>query len=146
MMFRGRTTPWLAAALGVCASGAACDEAEPRDPDPQSLSSGPGYPAGPYAIAEGETLPNLAFDGLTAEGVRATLRFSDFLAPEDGEPRLLVVQVSGGLWCGTCRWTASHFDETLGAGLRAKVDRFDLVVRNRDNGPASAELDPLAWR
>ena len=141
-----RAKLWLATALAACSLGSACDEGGPSEPDAGAASRAPGYPPGPYAIAEGATLPDLAFEGLSADGLRATLRLSDFLAAEEDEPRLLVIQVSGGLWCGTCRWTASHFDDTLGAGLQSQVDRFDLVVRNRDNGPASADLDPLAWR
>lgn len=146
MMRSVRAALPLLAALSLCAAGSGCDEAERGEPDAPEVSEAPSYPPGPYGIAEGRTLPDLAFEGLSADGARATLRLANFLVPEEAAPRLLVVQVSGGLWCGTCGWTASHFDETLGADLLDRVDRFDLVVRNRDNGPASADLDPLAWR
>ena len=124
---------------------AACADPETGDADPILSEVAPPYPAGPTAMAVGATLPNLAFEGLSSEGERATLKLADYYRPGQPEPRLLVVQVSGGLWCGTCLWTASHFDEIVGPERLSQLDRLDLIVSDRDNAPASADDDAKAW-
>jgi cytochrome c peroxidase len=104
------------------------------------------YPAGPYSVRRGATLPDSTFEGVSGEGAKTTIHLHDFVRDEAATPRVLVIQESGGLWCGTCRWTAGHFDEVLGPELGARVDRLDLVIGSRDNAPATADGDALAWQ
>ncbi|HZO11826.1 MAG TPA: hypothetical protein VFB62_01155, partial [Polyangiaceae bacterium] len=51
------------------------------------------YPAGPYAIELGATLPDLHFAGVDETGVPTEIALHDFYAPETGG--LLTVMVSG---------------------------------------------------
>lgn len=125
---------------------AGCADPQTGDPEPATAEAAAPYPAEPTTIAVGATLPNLAFEGLSTEGERATLQLADYYRPGEAAPRVLVVQVSGGLWCGTCLWTASHFDEIMGPERLSQLDRLDLIVSDRDNAPASADEDADAWR
>ncbi len=125
---------------------AACADPETGAADPTLAEVAPPYPSGPTAIAVGATLPNLAFEGLSTEGQRATLQLADYYRPDEAAPRVLVVQVSGGLWCGTCLWTGTHVDEIVGPERLSRLDRLDLIVSDRDNAPASADEDADAWR
>jgi cytochrome c peroxidase len=122
-------------ALGV----AGCHGTAPVDDGPRDPSA--GYPSGPYAIAPGGVLPDLAFAGVTETGAPGALHLHDYLPAEAGAPGLLLVTVSGGLWCGTCRWHASHDGEIVSGRAR----RLDLILGDRDNGPAGAR-DAAAWR
>lgn len=123
---------------------AACVDPEPTDRPAPASEALPAYPAGPYAIRLGATLPDLAFEGVDEDGQRATIELGDYWTSNE-PPRVLLVQVTGGLWCGTCRAAAEHLSETLGASA-ARVERLDVVLRDRDNAPASADRDALAWR
>ncbi len=106
------------------------------------------YPEGPYSITPGGVLPDLSFEGVTASGAPGDIHLHDYHAPDAAAPALLVVTVSGGLWCGTCNWHASH-DAALPtlAALEARgtLRRLDLVVGDRDNSPAGP-LDAAAWQ
>ena len=106
---------------------------------PAEETTAPAYPDGPYAVARGGVLPDLAFEGITGSGARGEIHLRDYLAPRLGPASLLVVEVSGGLWCGTCRWYGAHASEiTAGRGADA-VRRLDVVLGDRDNAPARAE-------
>ena len=39
------------------------------------------YPAGPYRIAMGATVPDLAFEGIDAAGTVGTVKLADFYTP-----------------------------------------------------------------
>ncbi|MBL9026315.1 MAG: hypothetical protein JNL21_29235 [Myxococcales bacterium] len=130
-------------ALAATAPGCSPDERAPADPSGEAQPAGP---AGPYALRLGATLPDLAFEGVDGDGQRATTRLHDYWTPNVQRSELLVVFVSGGLWCGTCRWTAEHLGEIAGQVDPGRIDRLDLVVRDRDNGPASADRDPALWQ
>ncbi len=104
------------------------------------------YPPGPYAIEVDGTLPDLTFEGVDEDGAPASIALRDYYAPDDPAPdfhaperrELLMVVVSGGLWCGTCRWPAQHAGELLDADAAARTRRLDLVIGDRDNAPADA--------
>lgn len=133
----------LAPVLAAVSLVAAC--VAPERPGPTAVDAEPAYPAGPYAVAVGATLPDLAFDGVSEEGERRTIHLHDFLAEDAAAPPLLVVRVTGGLWCGTCRWQAEHTSELAQLGLGTAFRELDLVIGNRDADPATAP-DALAWR
>lgn len=121
-------------ALSACGpSPAAPDEGSPAI----------DYPAGPHGIAIGSTLPDLAFEGVSATGEPTTLRLSDY-HDRDADGRLLIM-VSGGLWCGTCRWPAESAGTLFEPALDDRIRRLDLVVGDRDNAPAGVEA-AAAWR
>ena len=133
-------------AVGVLLGGlAAC---APEDVAPRSAPSEdrPAYPVGPYALRVGATLPDLAFDGVDGAGRRGAVRLHDFWGPNEERAQLLVVLVSGGLWCGTCRWTAEHLPEIASRVDAGRVSRLDVVVRDPDNAEASADRDARPWQ
>lgn len=125
-----RRLPQKLAPLALAGWVLACSPALSGDDDAP-------YPAGPHAIGLGATLPNLTFEGVTEEGAIATLALRDYHAP--GSDDLLLIAVSGGLWCGTCRWPAEHPREVLDDTLEGRTRRLDLVVGDRDNAPADAD-------
>ncbi|MFO0618806.1 MAG: cytochrome c peroxidase [Polyangiaceae bacterium] len=130
----------LVAAMIVAVAGA-CDV------DSGVASSPPpaAYPSGPYGVAIGDVLPDLAFDGVDAQGAPTKIHLHDYLEAEDALPHLLVVQVSGGLWCGTCRWYGAHAGGLAALGAERGLRRLDVVVGSRDNTPATA-ADAAAWQ
>ncbi len=99
------------------------------------------YPDGPYALERGAVLPDLHFPGVDADGSPTTLTLADFYTRE--HDALLVVTVSGGLWCGTCRWPAEA--ELFEPTTAARAQRLDLVLADRDNAPADAAA-AAAWK
>lgn len=143
----------LVAATIVAATGACDVDRGPGAPDPVVDST--EYPSGPYGVGVGEVLPDLAFEGVDAEGAPTTVHLHDYLVANDGRPHLLVLQLSGGLWCGTCRWYGAHADEVLGGrsaptedaagGIDTTVRRLDVILGSRDNTPATA-ADAAAWQ
>ena len=139
---------FASAILVASALVGACDEAAPAGDGSATpaLPAPLSYPPGPYGVAEGETLPDLAFEGVDAAGARATLRLASFHIGEAAAPRLLLIQVTGGLWCGTCRWTAEHLDAVIEEAAGGRVDRLDGVLRDRDNAPPDADRDAAGWR
>lgn len=86
-------------------------------------------------------LSKLAFDGIDETNTRTVIRLSDWAEPRSPAPRLLVLRVEGGAWCGTCRWHAAHTSELS----KKRVRVLDLVVGNRDNAPATVD-DLSEWR
>lgn len=134
-------TGWrLAVALGVLAlSGTRCTPDAPRP-------TGQQVPSGPYALRRGATLPNLRFEGVDARGQRTVLSLHDAWTPDEERAQLLVVIVSGGLWCGTCRWLAEHLPELSERVDDTRITRLDVILRDRDNGPVSADRDALEWQ
>jgi cytochrome c peroxidase len=138
-MTRGR----FALLLGVLAvSGTGCTfDAQPASDDRTAEG-----PRGPYALRRGSTVPNLEFEGVDGRGQRATIRLHDAWTPDEDRAQLLVMLVSGGLWCGTCRWTAEHFGEIAERIDPARITRIDVVLRDRDNAEASADRDAAAWQ
>lgn len=90
----------------------------------------------------GDVVPDLALDGVDEAGAPTTVHLHDYVEVDPSHPHLLVVQVSGGLWCGTCRWYGEHATEL---DAIASVRRLDVIVGSRDNTPAST-ADAAAWR
>jgi len=94
-----------------------------------------------HTIAVGSPLPELAFDGVAADGSPARL---DLDAAATGADRLLLV-VSGGTWCGTCRWLARPLEELLGPAMASRLARLDLVLGDHVNDTPGLEA-ARAWR
>ncbi len=137
MVTRSLRSLRVALALALASAAPACRPAD----DTGALA----YPAGPLAVAPGAVLPDLAFEGVSQAGVIGDIHLHDYLAPPGGRASLLVVAVSGGLWCGTCRWFAAHAPEIDGGRGPERVRRLDVVLGDRDNAPARAE-DARAWQ
>ena len=134
----------LAAPLLHCTAGA----------DGHALPSVPGGDAGVCTPSEypqagtlgvGAALPELTFDGIDEHGAPGPVRLRDYFEPCAATSRLLVLRVHGGAWCGTCRWHAAHTGELKGLGAGPRLRIVDLVVGDRDNGPARA-ADLAEWR
>jgi cytochrome c peroxidase len=102
--------------------------------------SSEAYPEGPFAVEEGRVLPDLPI-----EGARGEIHIHDYFAPDAARASLLLVEVSGGLWCGTCRWYGAHAGESVARGAGDSVRRLVIVSGDRDNAPARAE-DAAAWQ
>lgn len=142
----------LSSAIFGCGGARDTDAGSTSPPASTSTSTSPDpattYPEGPYSITPGGVLPDLTFEGVTASGAPGDIHLHDYHSPSATAPSLLVVTVSGGLWCGTCNWHASH-DAALPtlAALEAKgtLRRLDLVVGDRDNSPAGP-LDAALWQ
>lgn len=97
------------------------------------------YPNVATSVALNATLPDLQLDGESGK-----VALHDYFEPCAASSRLLVVRVSA-LWCGTCRWHASHTKELLSLDVGARLELLDLVVADDDNAPPrSASL--AAWR
>lgn len=111
-----------AIAWAACADDAAREAAAPA---PARAAPGSAAPAEPRGLE----LPDLAWDGVDADGHATSLRLSALTVGD----RPLVVRVNGGAWCGTCRWHAAH----TGALVAEGVSLLDLVVGDRDNSPAT---------
>lgn len=103
------------------------------------------YPSGPYSMVKGGTAPDLELDGVDASGALTRIHLHDYLTRGDAPSGVLMVQVSGGLWCGTCRWYGAHASELGSLAQGDRVRRLDVVVGSRDNAPATAE-DAALWR
>ncbi|MEZ4225545.1 MAG: cytochrome c peroxidase [Polyangiaceae bacterium] len=84
-------------------------------------------------VSFGEPVPDLSFDGVDADGVAGRLRLRDYR----GQEALLVV-ISGGSWCGTCRWTTQGRVSAVPDVLQHRIRRLDLVLGDRDNGEPDA--------
>jgi cytochrome c peroxidase len=128
-----------ALALAAVLACAACRAVDPAD------ANDPGYPDGPHAVAEGQILPDLVFEGATESGARGEIHLHDYFAPRAPRASLLLIAVSGGLWCGTCRWYGVHAGEIAARAGGDAVQRLDVVIGDRDDAPARAE-DAAAWR
>ncbi len=102
-----------------------------------STASVPAYPQGPYSISPGGVLPDLVFEGVTEAGVSAAIPLHDYHSPFSAAPEILVITVSGGLWCGTCRWHASHPPDLSAFDVEGTFRRLDLITGDRDNAPAT---------
>ncbi len=90
------------------------------------------YPPEARAIALGETLPNLSF-----EGEHGNVALKEYFEPCAPRSRLLVIRTSA-LWCGTCGWHAAHTNAWLGdVALAERITLLDLVVADEDNLPAT---------
>ncbi len=119
-----RSLPFLALSLLACAT-----------PGPPSALELPED--GPIAV--GAVLPDLRFDGVDADGVARTLALSELIrAPE--ERALALIVVSGGAWCGSCLVLRDHPALLDGWEGHDRVTRFELVIGDRDNAPADADV------
>lgn len=132
-----RTLMGLVVGCALAAFGCGALESTAHVTPEETLS----YPSGPYAITRGGVLPDLGFQGVTEGGARAEIHLHDYLSPPGGAPGLLLITVSGGAWCGTCRWHAQHDGELVPKGVR----RLDVILGDRDNAPAGAP-DAEAWQ
>lgn len=127
------------AAIAACAGSShapSADTAACEMPEPS--------PTGETGFSIGQTLPNLAWEGIDARGERRTIRLGDYFDPCATSSRLLVVRVQGGAWCGTCRWHAAHTG-ALRKLAPGRLDILDLVVGDAQNAPAAPE-DLAAWK
>jgi cytochrome c peroxidase len=115
------------------AADASGDSATRGDADPWCGRDAPvSYPAGPFAINDGDTLPDLRFG--SEQG--GELALHQYFAPCAATPRLLVVRVMAA-WSGPARWQAAHTAEIVDAGDRARVSVLDLLVLGQDDLPAT---------
>ncbi len=91
------------------------------------------WPAGPYEIAIGGTLPK----GLVFEGPDGPVDLGSVFEPCAPRSRLLVVR-NVGSWCGTCLWHAEHTKRLLDdPRLDGRLVLVDLLVGDEDNAPAT---------
>lgn len=114
--------PVASADAGADTQGAAalCVDGKPVD-----------WPAGPYEIAIGGTLPK----DLVFEGAEGPVRLSDVFEPCAPRSRLLVIR-NVGSWCGTCLWHAEHTKRLLAdPGLDGRLVLVDLLLGDEDNAP-----------
>ncbi|MBL8608566.1 MAG: cytochrome-c peroxidase [Myxococcales bacterium] len=144
-----------AAALASALAGGCADDGAPRAaaveparPAPAAACEGGAAPAAPpkaVGFAVGDRAPSFEWDGEDEAGRRARISLARYEEPCAARPRLLVVRVHGGAWCGTCRWHAEHTSDlfALPEGDRLRV--LDVVVSDRDGSPARAE-DLAAFR
>ncbi len=90
------------------------------------------YPPGPHAVTIGGTLPNLTFSAENGE-----VKLGDYFEPCADKSRLLVIRTSA-IWCGPCRWHASHTNALVHeAALADRIQLLDLLVADEDNRPAT---------
>ena len=141
----------------LCATAPGCgDGASARAPDGPGATaavpaSGPprgagsDYPAATEPMADGATLPDLAWQGLGERGEPRAIALHDYFEPNAQRSRLLVVRVNGGAWCGTCLWHAAHTGEVMSLPVASRLRWLDLVVGDADNAPARPS-DLPAWR
>ncbi len=138
----------LAMALGMAGPVAACSSTEEPavTPTPTPVPSAsvptetickdgratPDYPEGPYAVAVGRTLPDLALEGIRPTGETDTVRLREHYVPCAQEARVLVLRVHGGTWCGSCVWHAEHGLELLDGPDGKRLSAMDLVVGGPD--------------
>lgn len=121
--------------------GGACGIDDHGDPIVEEVA----YPSGPYDFKVGATLPNWQFEGAREDGTIGDVALSDYVARPGSDDALLVIQLTGGLWCGTSLWYGEHANELVPSAISARVRRLDVVLSDRDNAPARAE-DALAWQ
>ena len=126
--------------LFVAFATAACSNARAPDERPEA----PAYPGGPYALTKGKVAPDLELDGVDEDGQPAVVHLHDYFTPEARSAQLLLVEVDGGLWCGTCRWFGAHAAEIANHG-GDRVRRLEVIVGNRDNAPATPS-DAARWQ
>jgi len=133
-------------ALAAFALAAGCADTVPAGPAPTEDASAPPsppasciagnptrvYPAGPHRIAQGETLPDLTFEGLRGNGTKGSFVLHELYEPCASQAKLAVLRVHGGTWCGTCLWHAAHGHELLEGPLGARISLVDLVLRGPD--------------
>ncbi len=120
-----RSTISALLAIAVCACGAV---------ETNTSSTNEGKSEG-EAVALGQRLPPMSFEGVDAAGDRTDL----VVGAADARATMLVV--SGGAWCGTCLVFASALND-------APIDdvaRIDIVLANRDNATATID-DAEAWQ
>jgi len=118
------------------------DSPEPSStPRPADTSSATPTTAPPAESEHGTPLGDLSWEGLGEDGAPRTIALRDYREATAPSPRLLVVRVQGGTWCGTCLWNAAHTRELSSPRVRV----LDLVVGDRDNAPARA-ADLPEWR
>lgn len=90
-------------------------------------------------------MPDASWAGIDERGVRRTIALADYFEPCASTPRLLVIRVSGGVWCGTCRWHAAHTGAMKALSVGPRLRLLDLVVGDADDAPATpADLE--GWR
>ena len=112
---------------------------------PASGAAGSDYPAATEPMADGATLPDLAWQGLGESGEPRAVALHDYFEPNAARSRVLVLRVNGGAWCGTCLWHASHTGEVMSLPVGSRLRWLDLVVGDADNAPARPS-DLPAWR
>lgn len=148
MTFRGPLSLGLlslgAAVAFVAFSACATDPPSIRG-DRDTEVEEPAGPSPAEGLRRGLVVPDITFEGLHATGAKASIRLRSF-ASEPSSPRVLLISVHGGAWCGTCVWAARHFDDGVPADARARVDRLDVVLRGRDNDLATVDRDARAWQ
>ncbi len=103
------------------------------------------YPRGPYSIEVGGTLPDFSFEGAGEDGALGPIHLQDYLETGKGPRQLLSIEVSGGLWCGTCRWYAEHAIDALPERAASRIRRLEIILGDRDDAPARPE-DALVFR
>lgn len=142
--------PGLALGAAIAAGGCARDADDAGAPTTVAPAAsggacGASYPTEHSGWRLGDALPDFAWAGIDGRGAPTTVRARDYHEPCAARPRLLVVRVSGGAWCGTCRWHAAHGAALVRrrAGDRARL--LDVIVTDRDGAPATAD-DLPAWR
>jgi len=119
-----------AIALASAVAGA-CSADTHRESPPPIL-----YPKGPYGLHIGDVVPDLSFQGVGDEGTGITFRMRDTFDPGGARSAILLVEISGGEWCGTCRYYAEHASDVRGFQGGDRVKILHVVLGNRDNAPA----------
>lgn len=133
----------LALGMVAAASSAASCSSDARVPDSpatcdRQISAG-------NSIEVGAVLPNLRFEGLRENGESGSFSLHDYSEPCAAASKLLVLRVTGGSWCGTCRWSAAHTGELKALPTAARMRWVDLLLGDEDNNPARAS-DVAGWQ
>jgi cytochrome c peroxidase len=102
------------------------------------------YPKAAYDFSITSTIPDLALEGVAADGSKTTVALHDYFEPCASRSRLLVLRVTAA-WCGPCRWDAAHTADITSSDVGDRVRLVEVLTRNEDNVPASAD-DAASWR
>ena len=122
----GAVAVW-SAVVGACAE-------DDRNVIPQRIR----YPAGPYGLRTGDVVPDFSFEGVDGAGKKTTIRIGDAFDPGGAKSAVLLVEISGGEWCGTCRFYAEHEADIKGFLGGGRVKTLQVILGNRDNGRPDA--------
>lgn len=133
---------WAWIALFACTS-APEDARPPGGADGGAPCEPSAYPAGPYGAAKGDVLEGRTFEGVRADGARASVSLAESFA-SCGEAGVLVVRVQAA-FCGTCRASAEHTATWLVPTMRGRARIVDVLVRDEENARADAGV-AVRWQ
>jgi thiol-disulfide isomerase/thioredoxin len=135
--------PFIAVAVFGCSSGA--NPVVETAPSAKAVTAAP-YPAGPYGIGVGATVPpTFTWNGLGPGGTAQSYASTDFFDSDGSKGINAIVFDSSGEWCGACQQEATELEGIIQSNWGPNgVAVITLMIQDNNQQPTT-DIGVATW-